>query len=319
MRPSLQLPVRDLAKKRICDGHLFLMSEEGRKFYLMKPGILIDPSFIKRYATHHTVFHFQPILNEDVTEKFVATLTEFRYLEFEKDLKEKSLELMKLFQSSFSQNEHFLSWALASFKVFNDIPFDFILKMHETDLYLFRKSLYSAAFSIMIAVANDFHHPLIIKDIYNLTLMLDVGLCDSEYSYYVSQACNSENQKPGSGLSWLESHKASSAEIKVFTTHPERSYSFFKQNKDLLAHPELAEIALYQHELFDGKAFPQKIPRSLISSWESVVTLADTMVEIREEYNFEVDFLNYIHSFQSGKLGDPSIARVYKKLCQGLI
>lgn len=316
--PTQKLPIKDFAKKVICDGHVYLQNSNGRKFYLMKPGVLIEPEFIKKHAAHNTVFEYQSVINLESKEVFLKKIKELNYLRFEKDLKEKVVEIIAFFQEVHSKKEHFLNFSLACFESFCSIPTEFLLKMHDTDMFLFRKALYSSAFAVIIGMTNDYYHPLMLKDFYNLTFALDIGLCESSYSYYVAQACNQENRIPGTGKKWMENERATGPEKNVFISHPARSYQFFKSNSQILAHAELAEVALYQHELSDGSGFPRGIPKGLISSWESIVMLADSMVEIQDEYEFETEVLQYIVDFKNEKLKDLPVGRVYCKLCEGL-
>lgn len=312
------LPIKDFAKKIICDGHLYLSTKEGRRFYLMKPGIFIDESFVKKHATNQTVFDYVPVIDATVMEQFRSLFRELRYLQFEKDLRLKTVDIVTFFKSTFEKEVHFLSFTLACHQEFCAIPMEDLKRMHETDLHLFRKSLYAAAFAVIIGLSNDFYHYPMIKDFYNLTLGLDLGLCESHYSYFVAEACNHENQKPGAGTEWMKQEGATELERNVFLKHPEKSYAFFKQHAELLAYPELKEIALYQHELSNGKGFPRGIPKGQVSSWEAVVMLASSMVEIRDEYDFEYHVLNYLSDFQNQKLSELPVHRVYQKLCMAL-
>lgn len=311
-----KLPVKELAKKIICDGHLFLMSGE-RKFYLMKPGVFVDPSFVKRYAVKDHVFDFESVVNEKSYAHFKKLLHELRYLQFESDLRLKCIEIIKAFHLNFSTGEHFLTFAIACYEEFCQISLDDLKKIHEVDLNLFRKSLYSAAFSIIISMCNDYYDFLILKDFYNITFSLDIGLCEESYSYYIAEACNVENVKPGKGLSYLQEQKATEQEKEVYLKHPNRSYEFVK-SKSFLSFTELAEIVLYQHELTDGTGFPRGIVKGQVSSWEAVVILSDALVEIRPEYEFELDVVSYLIEFKNKKLEDLPVSRVYKKMCAAL-
>lgn len=312
------LPIKDFAKKIICDGHLYFRSKEGRRFYLMKPGILIDDAFIKKYATHQTVFDYEPVTNDVVMNQFITLFRELKYLQFEKDLRMKTMDIVSFFKASYENQNHFLTFAMACYNEFCVLPKNDLIRMHETDLHLFRKSLYSAAFAVIIGFTNDFYHYPMIKDFYNLSLGLDLGLCESHYSYFVAEACNRENQTPGSGYSWMKSEGASEFEMNVFLKHPQKSYEFFETHSEIMAYPELKEIALYQHELSNGNGFPRGIPKGQVSGWEAIVVLASSMVEIRDEYEFETDVINYIFSYQNQKLGEIPVQRVYQKLCMGL-
>jgi hypothetical protein len=119
---------------------------------------------------------------------------------------------------------------------------------------------------------------------------------------------------PGAGKQWMKNEGATDLELEVFLSHPQKSHDFFKKQKALLAYPELAEIALYQHELTNGKGFPRGISKSQVSGWEAVVVLASSMVEIRDEYEFECNVLNFILTFDNQKLVEIPVQRVYQKL-----
>lgn len=309
---SIKLPVKDLAKKIICDGHLYL-SIGKRRFYLMKPGFFVDPAFIKKHAPTNQVFDFETVINEEVRSRFSELFRELRYLQFEKDLREKSQEILSFFSEAYSRKEHFLNFALACHEAFCQLPFEEQLRMHETDTNLYRKALYSSAFSIISGMCNDYYQYLILKDFYNLTFVLDIGLCDLNYSYFVAQASNEENKKPGSGLIYLQREKASEFEVSVFLNHPEKSYEILK-NASLLSYPELSEVALYQHELSDGTGFPRHIKKAQVSGWEAVVIFSDSLVEILPEFEFESGVLNYLLEFQNEKLNELPVNRVYRKV-----
>ena len=308
-----KLPVKDLAKKIICDGHVYLSSGE-RKFYVMKPGVFVDPAFIKKHATKDPVFDFESVIDPEAKDIFRNLLRELKYLQFEKDLKNKCLEIIRFFHEHYSHDGHILTFASACFEEFCQISFDDQKRMHESDMHLYRKALYASAFSIIVGMANDYYHYLMLRDIYNVTFALDMGLCETSYSYYVAEACNHENKEPGKGLELLDREKASASEKEVFLKHPERSYKFLKESS-ILSYPELSEIALYQHKLADGGGFPRGVVKSQISSWEAIVIYADSLVEISSEYAFEKNVISYLTNFKNEKLKDLPVNRVNKKLC----
>ena len=311
----IALPIKDFAKKIICDGHLYLKSKEGRRFYLLKPGLLIDEAFVKKFALTQTVFDFEPVTNQVVIGRFSQLFKDLKYLQFEKDLREKTQEIVAAFKEVYSKDEHFLNFALACFNEFCVIPKEDLSRLHETDIHLFRKSLYAAAFSVIIGFGNDFYHYAMIKDFYNISMGLDLGLCERSYSYFVAEACNFENQNPGEGKKWIVDQGATAQEQIVFLQHPLKSYEFFKKNNQILSYPELAEIVLYQHELSSGSGFPRGIPKAQVSSWEAVVVLASSMVDISADYNFEKNVLNFIFDFKNEKMKEIPVQRVYKKVC----
>jgi hypothetical protein len=308
----IKLPVRDLAKKIICDGHLFLLAGD-RKFYLMKPGVFVDPAFLKKHTPKDSTFDFEVIVNNQTKDTFVKLFRELRYLQFENDLRQKCFEILQHFCRCYSNKEHFLSFALACHEEFCQISIEDQTRMHETDLHLYRKALYSSAFAVLSAIANEYYHFLMIRDFYNITFALDIGLCEVDYSYFVAEACNAENRQPGSGKQYLEKEKATESEKEVFFKHPERSHAFFKKAA-FLAYPELAEITLYQHELADGTGFPRAIKKGQVSNWEAIVIFSDSLVEICSEYSFENDVISYLLSFENQKLKELPIGKVYRKI-----
>jgi HD-GYP domain-containing protein (c-di-GMP phosphodiesterase class II) len=318
LQNSQPLQVKDLAKKVICDGHLYFTTKEGRQFYLLKPGILIEEAFIKKYAISQTTFDYVPVIDSIIHSQFQTLFKELKYLQFEKDLRQKTMETEVFFRETFSRSHHFLSFALACHQEFCAIPRQELIRMHETDIHLFRKSLYSAAMAVMIAMTNDFYHYPMIKDFYNLTFSLDIGLCHDNYSYFVAEACNRENASPGSGKHWLKEQGASALEVSTYLAHPEKSYQFFQNQSGLLAYPELKEIVLYQHELSNGQGFPRGLPKGHVSSWEAVVILASSMIDICDEYTFETNVMSFIKDFKSDKLKEIPVQRVYAKLCLSL-
>jgi hypothetical protein len=311
-----KIAVKDFAKKIISDGHVFL-AVGSKRFYLMKPGIFLDQGFVKKHAINNHIFDFESVVTIEIKDRFKQLFKELKYLQFEKDLRIKSREIIQEFNRVFSTEEHFLTFAMAAYEEFCQIPFELQSKMHETDMHLFRKSLYAAAFSVIVAISNDFYHYPILKDFYHLTFLVDAGLSEADYSYFVAEACNQENKKPGSGRKYLESERASELEKKVFLSHPEKSYKMIKSTQ-LLAYPEMAETLMYQHELPDGLGFPKGINKAQISSWEAVVIFSDSLVEISAEYFFENRVMEFIFNFQNTKLQEVPVQRVYNKLVQAL-
>jgi hypothetical protein len=310
-----KLLIKDLARKKICDGHLYLSG--ARRFYFMRPGILLDPEFIKKQAISNNKFELELVVSPEVKDKFKEMFHQLRLLQFEKDLRLKCAEILSYFQYSHIEGEHFLSFALACYEEFCQLPFQHQVELHETDMLLFRKALYSGAFAIVAGMANNFYHYLMLKDFYNITFSLDLGLIGEGYSYFVAEACNAENRHPGKGIVLLHEKNASDLEKKIFLNHPEKSYQMVKSLK-FLTFPELAECILYQHELSSGDGFPRGIKKGQVSSSEAVIIFADSLVEISTDYDFEKKVIEFLKKFKNEKLEELPVHRVYTKLIQAL-
>jgi hypothetical protein len=315
--PARKITVKDLARKRVCDGHLYLTTAEGRRFYIMQPAMLIDGDFIKKHAATHAQLELEPVVRDELSMKFRELFKQLRYHQFEKDLREKSAEILAAFCEAFQQEEHFLSFATAAFEEFCHAPQELLEQLYRTDMHLFRKSFYAAAFSVVTALSNDFFHYTMLRDFYTVTLLLDVGLCDAGYSYHVSRACNEENRRPGTGAKLLQEERCSELELKTFLEHPRRGHALLEATK-LLAYPEFADIVLYQHELADGSGFPRGVRKESVAGTEAVVILADALVEISDNFPFETNAVAHLLQFNNPKLRELPVEKAHRRLCLAL-
>jgi hypothetical protein len=310
-----KLLIKDLAQRKICEGHLYLLGK--RKFYIVRPGILLDPEFIKRHALNEYHYELRSVVNSEVKETFRSMFQDLRLLEYEKELRLKCAEILNYFYRVHSSGEHFLSFALACYEEFCQVPYQYQVDIHETDMLLFRKSFYSGAFSIITGMANSFHNFPLLRDFYNITFSIDIGLVGPGYSSFIAEACNVENRTPGKGRGYLVEQFATELEQDIFFQHPKRSYKLMKAMK-ILTFPELAECILYQHELSFGNGFPRGIRKGQVSSSEAVIIFSDSLVEICTEYNFETNVIEFLMGFKTDKLEELPVQRVYTKLIQTL-
>ena len=106
----IKMPIKDFAKKIICDGHLYV-TYNSRKFYVMRPGIFVDSEFIKKYAINNQDFEFEPVVSDEIKEKFKNYFRELKSLKFEKQIREKCAEIIKFFFEVYSSENHFLTFA----------------------------------------------------------------------------------------------------------------------------------------------------------------------------------------------------------------
>jgi hypothetical protein len=311
----INLSIEELSQKYLCDGDLYLKFPQGHRVHLLKPGLYIDENFKNKYASINAQFELGPVTSAEMVEEYRKLFYELCQEQLEKPLRKKTQEIICLFLKYSSNNSHFLNFAKACFDEFCVLKKNDLERMNETDVLLFKKSLYSAAFSVIIGLSNDYFSYNMLKDFYNVSLALDIGLCNPDYSYFVAQAVNYENRFPGKGGQWLLDNKATKKEIDIFLHHPMKSYEFFQENRNLLNFVELMEIILYQHELNDGRGFPRGVWKAQVSSWEAIVLLASSLVDIAEEYEFETNVIPFILNYRSAKLNDLPVNRVYQKLC----
>lgn len=306
--------VRELAKKTLCDGKLFL-NVGGKNILLMSSGTFIDDHFIKKHAAINSKFVIEQEINHEIKSEFKRLFKELKYSQFEKDLKLKCLEIVDTFYKVYKEKNHFISFAVAAYEEFCLLPREVQSSLHEADVNLFRKTLYSSAFSILIAIANDFFHYLVLRDLYNVTFSLDIGLAGDKYTYYISEACNRENRSPGEGILYLESQNVSRAERELYLQHP-RLGSEKINSLGILSYPKLSQIILFQHELSSGEGFPEGIKKGQMSIWDSIVILADSLVEISSEHEFEKNVITYFYSLEETRIHDLPVSRALKNLMQ---
>lgn len=304
--------IREITKKNLCDGKLFL-NVGGKNIFLMSSGTFIDDEFIKKHAALNSKFVLEQEINHEIKSEFKRLFKELKYTQFEKDLRLKCLEIIDAFYRIYREENHFISFALAAYEEFCLLPRHEQSSLHEADVNLFRKSLYSAAFSVLISIANDFYHYLVLRDLYNVTFSLDLGLGGENYTYYISEACNRESRFPGEGIRYLEQENVSKAEKELYLQHP-RVGSEKLSSLNILSYPKLSQIILFQHELSSGEGFPDGIKKGQISIWDSIAILADSLVEISSEHEFEKNVINYFYSLEESKTHDLPVSKVLKNL-----
>jgi len=111
---------------------------------------------------------------------------------------------------------------------------------------------------------------------------MDIGLASENFTYWVALACQEEKQQPGYGIDFLRARHASDPEVELFLSHPQIGHARIKQEWEAqMAFPALINSVLHHHELADGTGFPSGISRSGMSDWESLVILADQLVDYR--------------------------------------
>jgi hypothetical protein len=137
---------------------------------------------------------------------------------------------------------------------------------------------------VLFSLACGYRDPLFLREIYQAAWYLDAGLIDESFTYWVALACQAERMRPGEGGKFLIAQAASEKEHALFFTHPRRSYE--RAQNELLARLSFGELllsVLHHHEKSDGSGFPEKSCLSVLSDWEALMVLADSLVDYREE------------------------------------
>lgn len=276
----------------ICSGRLFLQMGPKR-LSLLEAGQVIDKNYLEKYK--NSDLYLESVVNEVQLTEYKNLFTQLKSKKFEKEQREiAKLIVESVLKEWHDPSAHILTFAKACFESLNFIPMSELLKIDGTDLRLFKKSLYASALSVIIGISNDYFEFNLLKDLYQITFILDFGLCESSYSYHMANAVEAESIKPGAGLEYLEQSKASTKEKELFLKHPEKSHDLIESLSFHMTYPELMEIVLYQHETISGTGFPRGITKREVSTWDAVCLYADGIVSMSALEKLETHTIDYL-------------------------
>ncbi len=276
----------------LCSGRL-LLQMGPRRLSLLEAGQIIDKKFLDKYK--NSELYLEPVADLNRVNEFKKMFADLKSKKFEREQREQAKLILREVIKDWSHPEaHLLTFAQASFEVLNTLPHEELYKIDSTDLRLFKKALYASAISVVIGMSNDYFEFNLLKDIYQITFVLDAGLCGPNYSYHIANAVDAESQKSGEGIKYLNQVKASEKEKELFFKHPEASHDLIESLQFNLTYPELTEIVLFQHETATGKGFPRGITKREISTWDAVCLLADGVVAMSQIEKVEKNTINYL-------------------------
>ncbi len=174
-----------------------------------------------------------------------------------------------------------MAWAQACHQHFNP-PQDLQDELFQCHEVLHKRAVYVSALNVLFSLALGYHEPLFLRDAHRIGWLMDLGLVSADFSYWIALACQEEKLQPGRGIEFLRSKHASKAETELFLSHPARGHVRIKKDWEAhMAFPALMNSVLHHHELSDGSGFPAGLSRSALSDWESLVILADQLVDYR--------------------------------------
>jgi hypothetical protein len=75
----------------------------------------------------------------------------------------------------------------------------------------------------------------------------------------------------------------------------------------------LKKTILFQHEIANGMGFPNGVHHSQITSVESILILADALVEIKDDDHFPIGVVEHIKKFESKKIEILQVKRLFNK------
>jgi hypothetical protein len=299
-------------EQTLSSGRL-LLQMGPKRISLLEAGQLIDKNHLKKYQDSNLVLDV--CTDQDKYEEYVSLFSDLKNKKFEKDQRELAKKILKaVFEDWKKEQTHLLTFATACFDSFNTLPREELVKIDNTDLRLFKKAIYASAIAVVAAISNDYFEFNLIKDLYLVTFVLDVGLCDTNYSYHIAMAVDEESKLAGAGIDYLKTVHASEKEHELFLKHPEKSHDLIESLAFNMSYPELSEIVLYQHETTQGSGFPRGVTKREISTWDAVCLYADGVVMMSSLSEFEKSPLRYLLEKSFEKQDHLPIKKVFLRI-----
>jgi hypothetical protein len=278
------IKIDDLAKFRLCPGHLYYFSKASNKpFFMLQAGDVVEENFLSKYrSAGFDSFYILKFINYENIEKFKYHLINLKNAKQEKDRWLERNAILDLFKLNYviTKNTSLLEFLIAFDEVLSKVPSEIVEKYSELSDSLYRRSIICSAFSALIGLLVGYIDFEFIQDLYHLSFFKDYGLVDEKFNYSILKACELERKNPGSGIK----HLAKSEQfLDFFKSHPEQSIKKIEDHaKDIFNYPELIKAISMHHELSDGSGFPRGINHLAVSDWESVLTLVEYIVPYSE-------------------------------------
>lgn len=180
-------------------------------------------------------------------------------------------------------DKSFLGFARACFDEFYNLPVHIVQNLQATSHVLYSRSLLTSSISVVNCLIESIVDFEFIRDMYNAAFMMDYGFVgQGDFSYLLVQACESERNRPGSGLLFLERHPKAKSERAAFFSHPALSAKLALECESSFHFPEVIEHIRYHHEKADGSGFPAGFSYSAIAQSETILMFADHMAPFEE-------------------------------------
>lgn len=273
-----------LARWKLAPGDIFLKTERGRSLRLKRAGDFLDDAWKAKFAAS-TQLHWAPAIDLKRVQELVQL-----YRAWASALDpDQVLAAREQFTDALRAGlrpEGGLCLLDLAFVCYTLFPVDssLIAEYQAKHVVLYRRGLLVSALAVLMGVALGYEDPAFLKDVYHTGWLLDVGLATDEFSYWVALACQAEKHRPGAGDQLLKDRGASERELLLFLDHPRLGFERARaQAEAKFAFPELLTSILHHHEKADGTGFPEALTFSVLADWETLMVLADSMVDYREE------------------------------------
>lgn len=286
----------DLAKNTFCYSHIFFRAtENSRPLLLKKAGEFLDSEFYEKYLKRgiESVYIVKTFDEKNILE-IVNILEVFQkaiLLEEKRRLKNELIG--NVLQQKYTESDIHIAFH----KVFNFLPEKFFVHYSKVSEEMLRRSTEVSLAAVFLFLLSDYEDFYLIKDVYNLSFLIDYGLINEEMSYDLIKACELERVEIGEGRKYLE-RKSLNKELDTFLNHPLKSYQKSKIFKNSFTYPELINKIEFHHERKDGLGFPRGIHYLFTSKIEQLINAVDKIIPFqdkilsKDKYNFNKILIN---------------------------
>lgn len=316
--PLRQLAAGELAAWPIAPGDIYWRKADGKKLRLRRAGDLLDGAWLAKFAPREDLW-LAPVANVDAVNGLALKLKVWCETTDGKRFEQARQDFAEALRTGLRSTTELslLDWALVcqrSFK-FDDAV---VQEFQDKHIVLYRRGLLVSGLAVAFSLACGYEDVAFLREIYRTAWLLDLGLVDQRFTYWVALACQHEKARPGAGDAFLKEKGASAAELELFLTHPELGHQrALLQFGESYSFPELLGSIRNHHEKADGTGFPQGLSLSGLADWQTLVILADHMVDYREEVlekNLAESFAHLWAAYQRQPLADLPVGDVIAKL-----
>ncbi len=297
----------DIKTDTISHVHYFHFLPNKKPILLLRAGDYIEPAFVTKYLDKGltNVYGLELVSDEDLAV-YKELWNELRYAKEHNDVVKIRDEILSKVVCDFMErtDKCFLSFVVTAFEEFYFYPNFVIEKLQEESMTLYTRSLLISSISTLVSLCNGLINYNFIRDIYNCAFAIDYGLVAfGMFNYPLSQACETERRRPGTGIELLTKQKRPEGEIDTFVHHSEISYEFINDYQDQFTYPEVIEFVKFHHEKSDGSGFPNGYCYSALSDTEVLLMFCDYLIPFEE------------HIFTNGD-GKKIFEDYYSELCE---
>ncbi|MFT6633102.1 MAG: hypothetical protein ACJAS4_003071 [Bacteriovoracaceae bacterium] len=281
------IKLSEIPTQTVSRAHYFhLLPSNKKAVLLLRAGDFVETAFVDKYIGKGLESIYQlEIINEDDLNFYKSKWASLKNARTQKDQFLIRDEIMGQLAQDFwaSKEKSFLSFVIACFEEFYIYPPKVLDKYQEVSMILYTRALLISSVSCAVSLSNNYVDYHFIKDFYNTSFIMDFGLIEfGTFNFMMSMACESERNKPGSGLLLLENKGRSKIEIQAYKEHPNVSYRAVSEYKSLFTYPEVLENIKMHHEKYDGSGFPNGYYYTAMSDTETLLTFCDYMIPFEE-------------------------------------